>query len=163
MRDSAFRISRKEFILNFPFFMEKGKFFWEIFLFTCGKGRDFFEFLFSHEKKSWKNEFLSTKMSKISDFCGKKRDCLFISLLNDHPVDFIFYFLIFFFSFAAIFVFVVLFVFVFVAIKSTKLKNSSLSKQKLFSLFLSILSIEQNQMRCCFINNVETTMFKQFF
>ena len=31
-------------------------------------GRFFFQFPFSHEIKSEKNEFLPTKMSKISDF-----------------------------------------------------------------------------------------------
>ena len=68
MRDFAFRISQREFFFNFPFFMKEGKFFGEVFLLTCEKGRDFFEFLFLHEKKSEKNSFLSTKMSKISEF-----------------------------------------------------------------------------------------------
>ena len=68
MRDFVFLISREEFFFNFPFLMKKGKFFWEISLLACEKGNFFFEFPFSHEKKSEKNEFLSTKMSKISDF-----------------------------------------------------------------------------------------------
>ena len=59
---------REDFFFNFPSSMKKGKFFWGISLLACGKGRDFFEFPFSHEKKSEKNEFLPTKMSKISDF-----------------------------------------------------------------------------------------------
>ena len=35
--------------------------------------RNFFQFPFSHEKKSRKNEFLPTKMSKISDFLRKEK------------------------------------------------------------------------------------------
>ena len=76
---------REDFFFNFPSPMRKGKFSWGISLPACGKERDFFEFPFSHEKKLEKNEFLSTKMSKISDFlwkgkrffptshCGKKK------------------------------------------------------------------------------------------
>ena len=59
---------REDFFFNFPSLMGEGKFFWGISLPACGKGRDFFEFPFPHEKKSEKNEFLPTKMSKISDF-----------------------------------------------------------------------------------------------
>ena len=77
MRDFAFRISREKIFFNFPSLMREEIFFEGISFFTCEKRRDFFEFPFSHEKKSRKNEFLFTKMSKISDFCEKKRDFLF--------------------------------------------------------------------------------------
>ena len=89
IRNSAFRILRKDFFFNFPSFMKKEKIFWEIFLLACEKKREIFWIsLFRWKKIRKKDKFLSTKMSKISDFLWKEKRFFFHFSLREKKINF---------------------------------------------------------------------------